>query len=223
MTNSVHLTYTGTDVMLDRFRNLGSTTYSTEPKIIGWGTGGVAGGPFTAAVSDVAMFSEAPESRVTGTSSLTTTTRTNDTYQVTGTITCTQSGGETIAEAGLFDNTTKPPVNTVASGGVVGSNSSTTLNTSSDFSPGTDSYVQIRTEVMEVTAGSGTTSLTVVRGANGSTAISTIAASDDVTAGDAPGSTVVGERCFLHASFTGLALNDNDSISFTISVQLQPQ
>ena len=75
---------------------------------------------------------------------------------------------------------------------------------------------------MEVTAGSGGTSLTVTRGANGSTAYPHVAQADVVSAGDAPGSTVVGERMFLHGSFTGLALNDGDSIQFTVNNQLIP-
>lgn len=220
MANSVHLTWTGANVLLSRFIN-SAGTYATEPKILGWGTGGIAGGPFTAAIPDVASFSEAAEVRVTGSSSLTTTTQANDTYTVTGTI--TSLSGQTIAEVGLFDNTTKPPTNTVAAGGVVGSAVSTTLNTGSTYSPGNNSFVQIRTEVMKVTAGSGSTALTVTRGQNGSSAISSIAAADAVTAGDAQGLTTVGERCFLHASFTGLALNTSDSIAFTINVQVVPQ
>jgi hypothetical protein len=167
------------------------------------------------------MFQEAPESRITGTSSVVTTTTANDTYQVTGTITCTQGGGETIAECLLTDTTTKPTANTVAAGGVVGSSSSTTLNTGTTFTPGTSSYVQIRTEVMEVTAGSGSTALTVTRGANGSTAITTIATSDIVTAGNAPGSTVVTNGdMFLHASFGGLSLANGDSVAFTIQLKV---
>jgi hypothetical protein len=221
VTNTVLLTANGRDILLDRFRNLGATTYANEPKIIGWGTGGIAGGPFTAATTDVAMFQEAPEARVTGTSSIVTTTTTNDTYQVTGTVTCTQGGGETIAEMLLADATSKPAANTVAAGGVVGSAVSTTLNTGTNFTPGTNGYCQIRTEVMQVTAGSGTSVLTVVRGANGSTAISTIAASDIVTAGNAPGSTVVTNGdTFVHASFSGIALSNSDSIAFTATVQL---
>jgi hypothetical protein len=219
--NTVLLTSNGRDILLDRFRNLGGTTYANEPKVVGWGLGGAAGGPFTAAASDVAMFQEAPEARVSGTSSIVTTTTTNDTYQVTGTITCTQGGGETITEMLLADSASKPAVNTVAAGGVVGSAVSTTLNTGTNFSPGNNGYVQIRTEVMQVTAGSGTSALTVVRGANGSSAISTIAASDVVTGGNAPGSTVVTNGdMFLHASFSGIALSLNDQIAFTATVQL---
>lgn len=221
MANTVLLTANGRDILLDRFRNLGGTTYPNEPKQLGWGTGGIAGGPFTAATTDVGMFSEAPEARVTGTSSLVTITTVNDTYQVTGTITCTQPSGETITEMLLADTSAKPAANTVAAGGVVGSSVSTTLNTSSSFTPGTNGYIQIRTEVMQVTAGSGTTALTVIRGANGSTAISSIAAGDVVTAGNAPGSTVVTNGdMFLHASFSGIALSNSDSIAFTATVQL---
>jgi hypothetical protein len=216
------MTWTGANVLLSRFIN-SAGTYATEPKIIGWGLGGILGGPFVAGIPDVALFQEAPEARTTGASSLTTLTQANDTYTVTGTITCTQGGGETIAEVGLFDNTTKPPVGAVAAGGVVASSGATTLNTAATYTPGNNSFVQIRTEVMKVTAGSGSTALTVTRGQNGSAAISTIAVTDIVTAGDAQGLTTVGERCFLHASFTGLALNLNDSIAFTINVALVPQ
>jgi hypothetical protein len=219
VTNAVYVTLSGVNIIWDRFRNLAGTTYSTEPKILGWGTGGIAGGPFAAEPSDVGMFSEAAETRVTGTSSLTTTTETNDTYTVTGTI--VSSSGQTITEMGLFDNSTKPFATTVASGGsVIGSSSGTSMNVAASYTPNNSSYVQVRTEVMEVTAGHGTTSLTVTRGQNGSTAISTIASGDEVTAGDAPGSTVVGERCFLHASFSGIPLNSGDSIAFTVNAQM---
>lgn len=221
MANNVFLTITGINMVWDRFRQLGSTTYATEPKIIGWGTGGVAGGPFVAAPSDVGMFLESSEARVTGVSSLTTTTAAavNDTYTVTGTV--TSAGTQTIAEMGLFDNATKPYASTVAAGStVIGSNSATGLNVAASFTPSNNAFIQIRTEVLKVTAGTGTTSLTVTRGQNGSTAISTIAQNDEVTAGDPPGATTVGERMFLHASFSGLPLNSGDSIAFTVNVQI---
>lgn len=219
MANVVLLTARGREMLINRL-GANAGTFA-EPKIIGWGTGGIAGGPFTAAVTDVGMFQEAPEARVTGTSSVVTTTTANDTYQVTGTITCTQGGGETIAECLLAPTTTKPAANTVAAAGVVGSSSATTLNTGSTFTPGTSSYVQIRTEVMLVTAGSGSTALTVTRGQNGSAAIATIAAGDIVTAGNAPASTVVTNGdMFLHASFGALNLALNDSVAFTIQLKV---
>lgn len=67
----------------------------TEPKWVAMGTG--AG---TAAVSDTTLFTEV-ESRTDGTSSRTTTTATNDTYRVVGTITATAS--RSVTNAGLFD------------------------------------------------------------------------------------------------------------------------
>lgn len=71
----------------------------TQPNYVAWGTG--AG---TAAVGDTTLFTEAPEARVAGTSSRVTTTVTNDTYQVVGTMTA--SAARTITNAGLFDAAT---------------------------------------------------------------------------------------------------------------------
>lgn len=68
----------------------------TEPKYVAWGTG--AG---TAAVTDTTLFTEAAEARTNGTASRVTTTVTNDTYQVVGTI--TSLSNQTITNAGLFD------------------------------------------------------------------------------------------------------------------------
>ena len=70
----------------------------TEPKFVMWGTG--AG---TSAVTDTTLFTETTdEARTTGTSSRVTTTVTNDTYQVVGTITVA-TAGKTITNVGLFD------------------------------------------------------------------------------------------------------------------------
>jgi len=215
MANTVLVLSKGREIIANRM--IGSSPSQAEPKILGWGTGGVAGGPFTAAVTDVAAFQEAAEARVTGTSSVVTTTTTNDTYQVVGTI--TSLSNQTIAEVLLSDSSTKPFSTTVAAGGVVGSSSATTLNTAASYTPANNTYVQIRTEVMQVTAGTGTTALTVTRGANGSSAIATIAASDIVTLGNAPGTSTANASLYLHASFTGLALNTSDSIQSTIQVK----
>lgn len=73
----------------------------TEAKYVAWGTG--AG---TAAVTDTTLFTESTEeTRTTGTSSRATTTVTNDTYQVVGTITVATSN-KTITNVGLFDAST---------------------------------------------------------------------------------------------------------------------
>lgn len=85
------LANTGKALMTSRMKGFG-----TEPTYVAWGTG--AG---TAAVTDTTLFTESAEARVSGTSSQATTTTTNDTYQVVGTITA--SAGRTITNAGLFD------------------------------------------------------------------------------------------------------------------------
>ncbi len=196
-------------------RMIGSTPTQAEPKVIAWGLNPAG---LTAAATDVGMFDESAEARVNATSSQITTTYTNDTYQLVGTITA--SAGRTIAELGVFDSTTQPAVAAVAAGGVVGSNSSTTLNTSATFTPGNNNYIQIRTEVMKVTAGSGSTALTVTRAQNGSSAISTIAAADVVTPGNPPGQTgITGGNMFAHADFTGQVLSSGDGIQFTLTAQ----
>lgn len=203
------------------FRLKGAPTSGTEPLNLGWGITPPAGGPFTAATTDVAPFDEGPENRVAGTSSFVTTTSTNDTYQVAGTITATGTRG--VVEVFLSDLTTKPVTNTVAAGGVVGSAVATTLNTGTAFTPGNGNYIQIRTEVMQVTAGSGTTALTVVRGQNGSAAIATIAVGDIVTLGNPPGTGTFGTTAgslFFHADHAVVNLLVGDSIAYTLKTQV---
>lgn len=197
-------------------RLIGSTPTQTEPKFLAWGTNPAA---LAAANTDVAEFAESTEARTSGTSSQVTTTTTNDTYQVTGTQTAT--GSRTIQEAALFDSSTQPAQATVAVGaGVIGSSGSTALTTNASFSPGNNNYIQIRTEVMQVTAGSGTTSLTVVRAQNGSTGITTIASNDVITPGNPPGQTgVSGGDMFAHADLSAINLNNGDSITWTWKVQ----
>ena len=207
------VTRKGKDILSGRL--IGSTPTQAEPKVVTWGLNPAA---LTAAATDVAMFDESSEARVTGTSSAVTTTTVNDTYQVVGTITA--GGSRAITEFGAFDSATQPGTAAVAAGGVVSSNSATTLNTGATFTPGNGNYIQIRTEVMQVTAGSGSSSLTVVRAQNGSSAISTIAVSDVVTPGNIPGTTATtGGSMFVHADFAVINLNTSDSIQFTLKVQ----
>jgi hypothetical protein len=207
------VTSRGREIITSRMR--GAPAAGTEPLNVGWGTG-----VFTAAVSDVGPFIEASEARVAGTSSQVTTTTVNDTYQVVATITA--GGAKTISEVLLSDSATKPFSTTVAAGAgtVIGSSTNTAMNVAAAYTPANGTQVQVRTEVMTVTAGTGTTALTVTRGVNGSTAIATIAAADTVTAGNMPGQTgVTNGNVFLHGDFTGLALNANDSIQFTVKTQ----
>src|ERR1039458_427037 len=79
------------------------------PKVVAWGTNPNA--VTSASAPDICLFAEASEARTSGTGSVVTTTTANDTFQVTGTITCA-GAGKTIAEVGLYDNTTKSTVTT---------------------------------------------------------------------------------------------------------------
>lgn len=209
-------TYMGKQIQSGRMTG-GSSPTQAEAKNVSWGYNPAT---LTAAASDVALFQEGSESRTVGTSSQVTTTTTNDTYQVTGTITAT--GTRTVAEVMLNDSTTQPSQATVTTGStsIIGSTSNTNLYTTATFTPGTNAYIQIRTEVLKVTAGSGATALTVTRAQNGSTAISTIAAADNIDPGNAPGSTVVtGGNMLLHADHTQDGLASGDSIAYTIQIK----
>jgi len=78
---------------------LKGTTYS-EPKYIGWGTGTTE-----PTATDTALETPAVEARTLGTTSVETTTTANDTYRVTGLVTCTGTQ-KVITEAGLFTAST---------------------------------------------------------------------------------------------------------------------
>ena len=210
---AVVLTRKGREVIVGRLQ--GTTPTQAEPKNVGWGTNP---NTLTAANTDIAPFAEASEARVAGTSSTTTTTTTNDTYQVVGTITA--GGAKTIAEAFLSDSASKPTnVDSVqASSAVIGSAVGTTVIVATGGNFTTGQSIQIRTEVMTIT-GISTNTLTVTRGQNGSSAISTIAQNDVVTGGNLPGSTATTNgTLYTKADFTGLALSTNDSIQFTWGV-----
>jgi hypothetical protein len=86
-------------------RILGS---GTEPKFIAWGTG--AG---TTAAADTTLFTETG-TRATGTSTQQTTSTTNDTYQVVGTLTA--GGTLAITNAGTFDVVTSSSGNLFVKG-----------------------------------------------------------------------------------------------------------
>lgn len=90
------LVNTGKAVVTNRVKN--GATGATEPNYVAWGTG--AG---TTAVADTTLFTETG-TRTAGTSTQQTTSTTNDTYQVVGTMTA--GGALAITNAGLFDAST---------------------------------------------------------------------------------------------------------------------
>ncbi len=87
--------YTNAGKALTAGRIKGSST--DEPVYSAWGTSGAA-----AAATDTTLGTESPdESRIAGTSTIVTTTLTNDTYQVVALHTCA-SNPKTITESGLL-------------------------------------------------------------------------------------------------------------------------
>lgn len=101
----------GKDITTNRILALG-----TEPKFPGMGVG-ATGAARTAVAADTALSTEVETPRSAGTSTRQTTTVTNDTYQVIGTITATSA--RVVDEAGLFDATTAGNMYTSATFNVI--------------------------------------------------------------------------------------------------------
>lgn len=81
----------GLGIITNRIKGAG-----TEPKYVAWGTGTTA-----AVETNTALETESAEDRTEGTSTQQTTTTSNDTYQVIGTITSLST--QAITEVGLLD------------------------------------------------------------------------------------------------------------------------
>ena len=101
------LVNTGRAIITNRIKGSG-----TEPLNIAWGTG--AG---TTGATDTTLFTETG-TRTAGTSTQQTTTTTNDSYQVVGTLTA--GGALTITNAGLFDVITSSSGNLFIKGDFTG-------------------------------------------------------------------------------------------------------
>ena len=82
-------------------RNVGATPAQAEAKYIAMGTG-ATGAARTAVAADTALSTEV-ETRTAGTTSTITTSATNDTFQVVGTVAA--SATRAVDEAGTFDAT----------------------------------------------------------------------------------------------------------------------
>lgn len=226
MAVSTVATFPGRGIIWQRMKGLGA-----ESKNIGWGTG--SGTTFTgvitgAASANVNLFAPATEARTAGTSSILTTTQLGDTYQVTGTVTCAV-GTKTITEAGLFDAATPLSITTTVTNSLAAATTVLTLGSSLAGAVG-NFYAQLGLETILVT-GAAATSMTVTRGALGSTSAAWAAqvpltmGGDGGAGGWTTGQTVnsasftasYGGNIFIHADFAGIALNVNDSISFTFT------
>jgi hypothetical protein len=97
-----------TNVGLKIISGMIKKSHTDEPKYIGWGKGTTA-----PAVTDTAMETPSDEARVSGTTSLVTTSTTDDTYQVV--VTITSASAQTITELGQFDGagSSTPPTGAI--------------------------------------------------------------------------------------------------------------
>lgn len=195
-------------------RLLGATPSQAEPKYMAIGIG-----TSTAEVSDTAEFAELTTALWTGyargaaAGTQTTTTTTDDTGQWVDTFTAPASGGPwAVTECSLHDAVGAAPQTTLSTA-ISATGTTTAVVASATGFPGSGTYeIQMLTEVMLVTAGQGTTSWTVTRGANGSTALASIPSSTPVMGGQ----TTAGGACFIHASFGVITLSPNDSLQLTV-------
>lgn len=220
-------TYPGRGIIWQRMKGLGA-----EAKNIQWGTGSgttISGTVVTgSAGQNVNLFTPATEARTAGTTSIISTTSLGDTYQVTGTVVCAV-GAKTITEAALFDTATPVSLTTTVTNSLAAGTTLLTLGTSLAGNVGSY-YAQLGLETVLV-VGAAATSLTVTRGVLGTTATAWAAATPITMGGDGgaggwtTGQTVnstsftglYGGNIFIHADFAGIALNINDSISFTFT------
>src|SRR5215472_283231 len=172
MANASVATVTGRTIIWRRMTGAG-----TEPKNIKWGTAipstGGATTPVTAsAAGDVALFAPATEVGVAGTSTIVNTSAAwvlGDTYQVTGTLTCLV-GAKTITEMILSDTTTLSGTTTIATSSQSSGATTVTLTAGANLPTAGNFYIQVENEVELVTGGQNTNTLTVTRGALGSSA-----------------------------------------------------
>ena len=215
MSNNSVVTYAGMGIIWNRMKGNGS-----EAKNIGWGTSATTG----SLKSDVALYAPATETRVAGTSALSTTTYLGDTYLNTGTLTCLV-GSKTITEASLNDTTTLSPTTSIAVSLTSGA-TSVSLNSASGITG--NYYRQIVQEVVLVTGGANTALETITRAQLGTSAagaaigtITTVGGDGGAgTGGATSGQTATiggtqGGNQFAHSDFGGIALNVNDSVLFS--------
>lgn len=211
VTNQGHNVITG--------RMIGATPTQAEPKNLGHGSGSG-----TSAVTDLTLFAEdtggSPTyARTAGSSSQVTTAIANDTYQATGTVTAGHAIG--VTNAALFDQTGLPAQTTLTSNPLTSGATSMTVTSATGF-PGSGNYlIQIDSEVIQVTAGQGTTTWTIVRAQNGSTAASHNQNAVIMEAGTtaAGGGTGGGGQMLMKGDFAVINLATNDSITYTAKVQ----
>lgn len=202
-------------------RMIGSSPTMAEPLNIGFGQGDPNGTRVTAVTTDKGLAGEivsngAQTTRIAGTSSQQTTTNTNDTYQVIGTMTCNVAS-LAVVEAGLFTTNAFPAATTVATQGILsGTGTGTFTLTSGTGFPTASSDYQIDQEVMTGTL-SGTTVTITARGANGSSAASHSAGANVQIV--SPTGTGNGGYMAAKGDFAVVNLATNDTLQLTAKIQ----
>ena len=182
---------------------VGSGYSLSKPQYIAWGTGSG-----TVQATDIGLFNPV-QVPVSGTVSTVTTSTSGDTY-LCSTI-MTASGVYSITNVGLFDTGVAPAVGTLTR--QINPNDTTIQVSGYNLFPNTFPFnVQITSEVMTVISGNGSNIYNVIRGANGSSIVTTIIPSLTPVVGQAG-------YMFLKSSFPGIGLQYGDSIQFNISVQ----
>ena len=182
---------------------VGSGYSLSKPQYIAWGTGSG-----TVQATDIALFNPI-QMPISGTVSTITTSTSGDTYLCSATL--TSSGVNSITNIGLFTTGATPAVGTLTS--QVNPGATTIQISGYNAFPNTFPFnIQVLSEVMTVISGNGTNTYNVIRGANGSSMMTTIIPSL---------TTVVGQAgfMFLKSSFPGIGLQYGDSIKFNISIQ----
>ena len=182
---------------------VGSGYTLSKPQYIAWGTGSG-----TVQATDIALFNPI-QVPVSGMVTVTGISTAGDTYLCKATM--TSSGVNKITNIGLFTTGATPAVGKLTSQINPGA---TTIQVSGYSSfPNTFPFnIQVLSEVMTVTSGNGTNIYNVIRGANGSSMMTTIIPSLTPVVGPAG-------YMFLKSSFPAIGLQYGDSIQFNISVQ----
>lgn len=171
---------------------------------IGLGTG-------AAAATDIALQNEISTlggQRGAATATQVTTSVTNDTTQLVKTFTFT--GSFAVTEEGIVDNTTAPTQTTTTQSRIAGD---TTVTVTSGTGIANNDYLQWETEIVQVTSGGGTGTLTISRGQKGTTAASHASGTtlNDQTANAA--------NLLARQQFSAINVVSGDSIQFTHKYQ----
>lgn len=171
---------------------------------IGTGTG-------AAAATDRALQIEIAANggqRGAATATQVTTSVTNDTTQLVKTFTFT--GSYAVTEEGIVDNTTAPTQTTTTQSRI---NTDTTVTVTSGTGIANNDYLQWETEIVQVTSGGGTGTLTISRGQLGTTAASHASGTtvNDITANAA--------NLLARQQFSAINVVSGDSIQFTHKYQ----